>query len=85
MTPNPIYNDEILMRRIDGELSPEAGAAIDRATAADPALAARLDAQRRLRTLARGACRSPRTSATKIWSASSLPAAPDRDGRRWQA
>ncbi len=55
MTPNPIYNDETLMRRIDGELSPEAGAAIDRATVADPALAARLDAQRRLRTLARGA------------------------------
>ncbi len=49
------YDDETLMRRVDGELSPEAGAAIDAAAAADPALAARLDALRRLRTLAREA------------------------------
>lgn len=49
------YNDETLMRRVDGELSPEAGAVIDAAAAADPALAARLEALRGLRTLARAA------------------------------
>jgi anti-sigma factor RsiW len=49
------YDDEILMRRVDGELTPEAGAAIDAAAAADPALAARLAALRSLRTLAREA------------------------------
>lgn len=49
------YNDETLMRRVDGELTPEAGAAIDAAAAADPALGARLDALRNLRTLAREA------------------------------
>jgi hypothetical protein len=55
MTPDTRHDDETLMRRVDGELSPEAGAAIDAAAAADPALAARLDALRRLRTLAREA------------------------------
>ena len=50
-----MYDDEVLMRRVDGELSAEAGAAIDAAAAADPALAGRLDALRRLRTLAREA------------------------------
>jgi hypothetical protein len=49
------YDDEQLMRRVDGELTPEAGAAIDAAAAADPALAARLEALRNLRTLARAA------------------------------
>lgn len=49
------YNDETLMRRVDGELTPEAGAAIDAAAAADPALGARLQALRNLRTLAREA------------------------------
>lgn len=49
------YDDEILMRRVDGELTPEAGAAIDAAAAADPALAARLAALRSLRALAREA------------------------------
>lgn len=49
------YDDETLMRRVDGELSPEAGAAIDAAAASDPALAARLEALRSLRTLAREA------------------------------
>ncbi len=49
------YNDEALMRRVDGELTPEAGAAIDAAAAADPALAARLEALRDLRALAREA------------------------------
>lgn len=52
MTP---YKDEILMRRVDGELTAEAGALIDAAAAADPALAARLEALRRLRALARAA------------------------------
>ena len=49
------YDDEILMRRVDGELTPEAVAAIDAAAAADPALAARLQALRSLRALARQA------------------------------
>lgn len=49
------YDDETLMRRVDGELSLEAGAAIDAAAASDPALAARLEALRALRTLAREA------------------------------
>jgi hypothetical protein len=52
MTP---YDDETLMRRVDGELTPEAGALIDAAAAADPALAARLEALRTLRALAREA------------------------------
>lgn len=49
------YDDETLMRRVDGELSPEAGAAIDAAAAVDPGLARRLDALRAVRTLAREA------------------------------
>jgi hypothetical protein len=49
------YDDDTLMRRVDGELTPEAGAAIDAAAAADPALAARLKALRSLRALAREA------------------------------
>lgn len=49
------YDDETLMRRIDGELSPDEGTAIDTAAASDPALAARLDAMRGLRSLARDA------------------------------
>lgn len=55
MTDPTLYDDEILMRRVDGELTPEAGAAIDAAAAADPALARRLDQLRGLRTLAREA------------------------------
>lgn len=47
------YDDEILMRRVDGELTPEAGAAIDAAAATDPALAARLTGLRSLRSLSR--------------------------------
>ncbi|HWQ85759.1 hypothetical protein [Brevundimonas sp.] len=50
-----LYDDEILMRRVDGELTPEAGAAIDAAAAGDPALARRLERLRGLRTLAREA------------------------------
>lgn len=50
-----LYDDEILMRRVDGELTPEAGAAVDAAAAADPALARRLERLRTLRTLAREA------------------------------
>lgn len=50
-----MYDDETLMRRVDGELSPEAGAVLDAAAAADPALAGRLEALRALRTLAREA------------------------------
>lgn len=49
------YDDEILMRRIDGELSPEEGERIDAAARADPDLAARLAAMRGLRTAAREA------------------------------
>lgn len=49
------FDDEILMRRVDGELTPEAGAAIDAAAAADPALAQRLEQLRGLRRLAREA------------------------------
>lgn len=49
------YDDEILMRRVDGELSPEAAAAIDAASAADPAVARRLAQFRGLRTLTREA------------------------------
>lgn len=49
------FDDELLMRRVDGELTPEAGAAIDAAAAADPALARRLEQLRGLRTLAREA------------------------------
>lgn len=55
MTPDTHHDDETLMRRVDGELSPEAGAAIDAAAATDPVLAGRLDALRRLRSLAREA------------------------------
>lgn len=46
MTP---YDDETLMRRVDGELTPDEGAAIDAAAARDPALAARLQTLRALR------------------------------------
>jgi hypothetical protein len=49
------YDDELLMRRVDGELTPEAGAVIDAAAAADPVLAARLKALCALRSLARDA------------------------------
>lgn len=49
------YDDELLMRRIDGELSPEEGERIDAAARADPELAARLAAMRGLRTAAREA------------------------------
>jgi len=55
MTDPALYDDEILMRRVDGELTPEAGAAIDAAAAADPALARRLEQLRGLRTLTREA------------------------------
>lgn len=71
------YDDEALMRRVDGELSPEAGAAIDAAAASDPALADRLDALRRLRTLAREAvpiAPDPRDQALARLIAASSPA-----------
>lgn len=55
MTPDTRYDDETLMRRVDGELSPEAGAAIDDAAAGDPALAARIATLRSLRTRVREA------------------------------
>lgn len=48
MTP---YDDETLMRRVDGELTAQQGAAIDAAAANDPALAGRLAALRSLRAL----------------------------------
>ncbi|MNU30085.1 hypothetical protein D3C71_185670 [compost metagenome] len=49
------HDDEILMRRIDGELSPEESERIDAAARVDPELAARLAAMRGLRTAAREA------------------------------
>ncbi|QTC91676.1 hypothetical protein [Brevundimonas goettingensis] len=49
------FDDETLMRRADGELSPERAAEVDAAAAADPALAARLAAFRSDRTTAREA------------------------------
>lgn len=49
------YDDETLMRRVDGELTPETGAAIDADAVADPALAARLAAMRHVHALAREA------------------------------
>lgn len=71
------YDDETLMRRVDGELSPEAGAAIDAAAASDPALAGRLEALRQLRTLAREAvpiAPDPRDQALARLIAASSPA-----------
>jgi len=73
------YDDETLMRRVDGELSPEAGAALDAAAASDPALAARLEALRSLRTLARAAvplAPDPRDPALARLIAASGPAKP---------
>ena len=52
--PTP-FDDEILMRRVDGELTPEAAAMVDAAADADPALARRLARLRGLRALAREA------------------------------
>lgn len=48
-------DDEILMRWSDGELSPDAAAALEAQAADDPALAARMQTLRRLRTAAREA------------------------------
>lgn len=55
MTVPDAFDDEILMLRIDGELTPEAAAAIDAAAAGDPTLARRLERMRDLRALAREA------------------------------
>lgn len=49
------YDDETLMRRIDGELTPQEGDRIDAEALGDPDLAARLRAMRGLRTAARAA------------------------------
>ncbi|OYX36197.1 MAG: hypothetical protein B7Z01_00700 [Brevundimonas subvibrioides] len=49
------YDDEILMRRIDGELTPEDGERIDAKALTDAELAGRLRAMRALRTAAREA------------------------------
>ena len=49
------FDDEMLMRRADGELSPERAAEVDAAAASDPVLAGRLAAFRRARTAAREA------------------------------
>jgi hypothetical protein len=49
------YDDEILMRRIDGELSPEDARRLDAAAAAHPEVANRLEAMRTLRAAAQGA------------------------------
>lgn len=50
-----LIDDDILMRRIDGELSPREAERIDAAAQADPDLAARLDGMRRLRAAAKEA------------------------------
>lgn len=50
MTGYPIFDDETLMRRVDGELSPERVAAVDAAAAGDADLAARLALLRRTRS-----------------------------------
>lgn len=49
------YDDEILMRRIDGELSAQEGERIDAEALSDPELAARLARMRALRAAAREA------------------------------
>ncbi|MFC5344632.1 hypothetical protein ACETK8_08475 [Brevundimonas staleyi] len=48
-------DDEILMRRVDGELAPDEVARVDAAAEADPAVAARLEALRGTRAVARAA------------------------------
>lgn len=71
------YEDETLMRRVDGELTPEQGAAIDAAAAADPVLAERLAALRSLRTLTREAFPAevdPRDAALAALIAGAAPA-----------
>lgn len=50
-----LLDDDILMRRIDGELSPQEAARIDAEALADPEVAARLAVMRRLRETAREA------------------------------
>lgn len=55
MTPMSRFDDETLMRRVDGELTPEAAEAIDTAAATDPTLMARLTILRAVRPAAREA------------------------------
>lgn len=77
------YDDEILMRRIDGELPPEDARRLDAAAAAAPELADRLEAMSALRTAARAAfpltadardrdlarlIRAPRSSGISPWT-----------------
>lgn len=50
-----LIDDDILMRRIDGQLSPRDAERIDAAALADPEVAARLEAMRRLRATAQEA------------------------------
>lgn len=77
------YDDDILMRRVDGELTPEAGAAIDAAAAADPALARRLEQLRGLRTLAREAFpAAPDPRDAELTRMIMAGAAPSGAGRR---
>ena len=52
MSGHPIFDDETLMRRVDGELSPERAAAVDAAAAGDADLTARLALLRRTRSVA---------------------------------
>lgn len=82
------YDDETLMRRVDGELPPEAGAAIDAAASADPVLAGRLDALRRLRTVLREAvpiAPDPRDQALARLIAAGAPAKPSAASRLIEA
>ena len=50
-----MIDDDILMRRIDGELSPQEAERVDAAALVDPDVAARLEGMRRLRAAAREA------------------------------
>ena len=71
------YDDETLMRRIDGELSPQAGDRIDADALRDPALAGRLARMRGLRTLARetfAVASDPRDAALSRLIAGTAPA-----------
>lgn len=84
MTDPAQYDDEILMRRIDGELTSEAAAAIDAAAAGDATLARRLEQMRGLRTLAGEAfpaAADPRDADLARMIMGGRPASASRTGR----
>lgn len=87
MTSETHYDDETLMRRVDGELSLEAAATIDAAATTDPDLAGRLVALRSLRTLARAAvplAADPRDQALARLIAAGAPARQPAAGRLFE-